>query len=125
MIDQFSNGGLRRLLTIGAAALAIAVPALAREPSRPQGRPVGLCVLISGADLRVSKAVIIASSGDRTRDEQVKSDVIGMRSPVPVAWTDDFWSRLWIGSQPKEAAGVDCDALNRDLCGAADCRMAR
>jgi hypothetical protein len=75
------------------------------------------------------------SSGDRAQDEMLRSDLIGTRTLVPVAWTRDYWESRWLGG-PTEAKvaqrsqqlsglpNIDCSGYNEALCGEKSCRQA-
>ncbi len=93
---------------------------------------VGFCTKIANRDLRIREAAIVVSSGDPKQDEKMRREVIGMRTPGPVAWTSDFWASLRVGL-PKHQhfplpddsiAPLDCSAFNMKLCGLSDCRQA-
>ncbi len=112
------------LLTTGVCSVAYASFGAAQAAEKIDARPVGLCILVSKADLRVRKAEVIVSSGDLARDNKAKSEVIGMRTPTPVAWTRDFWASVWIGGDPGAAQSIGCAHLNKQLCNAVDCRVA-
>lgn len=125
-----------RTLTV-ALSLAAYVPVSACVPKRDgeqAASPVtkaagwtGLCLHV-GKDLVVKEARVVASSGDVTVDERRRLDTIGMKTPVPVAWTRDFWSPVSISEPGTPTAGgqsvLDCSKFNLALCGQANCRQA-
>lgn len=111
----------------GAPWLAALLLAVLPTPSSA-AQATGLCVLVTGDDLRVKDAVVVVSSGRQALDESRRSDVIGMQTPVPVSWSSDFWTGLTVEdpatSEASANAPPDCGDLNRQLCGALNCRQA-
>ena len=99
---------------------------------------VGFCVKVGRRDLKITEAVIVAPSGSAAWDAQMKSEVIGMKVPTPVAWTSDFWEWLGVGQPGEERPPnarererarriqqIDCSAFNKRLCGLSNCRQAK
>lgn len=123
---------LSAMLTIG---IGLAINACAPKPNgdrvaNPVTKAAGgtsLCLHI-GKDLVVKEARVVASSGDAAADEMRRSGAIGMKTPVPVAWTRDFWSPVSIGEPATPTAGdetaLDCSKFNLALCGQTSCRQA-
>lgn len=108
---------------------AVAPPAFAAIPPTRDPTTVGLCVLVGRKDLKIHLAEVVAPSSDARWDEQTKQNVLDMQTPIPVAWTSNFWTPLWVGNPEVKTSAprppVDCSKFNRQLCGMDDCRLAR
>lgn len=124
------------ILIVAALAALLSEQDQSETPRAERQAPTatGLCVHIR-KDLTLIDAKIATSSGESALDEERRISVLGMKTPVPVAWTRDFWAPLWVwpaddsdledaGPSRAKPPEVDCTALNLALCGEAECRQA-
>jgi hypothetical protein len=120
----------RRFLTPISFAVAACFAAQgdrASAATTPHFRSAVLCVLVGKKDLKIHAAEVAVSSGDKNWDRKMRRDALGMRAPVPVAWTSDFWAPMSVadpGARPIVSSRADCEEFNRRLCGQPSCRQA-
>ena len=123
------SGNLHRAFGVS-LALAMGVPLQggAEPAAKPEFRAGVFCVLVGKKDLKIHAAEIAVSSGDVAWDAKMRREVIGMRTPTPVASTSDFWEPVAFadpGARPVDLSRADCRKLNHRLCGQSTCRQAK